>query len=213
MVCPHCEGAEKVFSNSWAQEDLKTYLKKGASKTTKTLVDVLVDANIKGMSLLDIGGGVGAIQHSLMQAGASQAVGIDASAAYIAIAQAEAQKRGYADNAKYIHGDFVQQATNVEAADIVTLDRVICCYPDMQALVDLSSKRAKQFYAVVYPRDNIITKLGIRVFNFFAFRIRNSPFRTYIHDSSAIDAIIRNNGLKHMFHQYTGFWQIRIYQR
>ncbi|MDQ7027009.1 MAG: class I SAM-dependent methyltransferase [Anaerolineae bacterium] len=213
MVCPHCQGAERVFSNSWAQGELKQYYKKGASKSTQVLIDVLKENKIEGLSLLDIGGGIGAVQHGLITAGVNNTVDVDASAAYLQIAQAEAEKLGYADKASYIQGDFVQVAPEIESADIVTLDRVVCCYPDMQALVELSAQRAKQFYALVYPRDNILMKIGFHIFNFFAFKLSSNPFRTYIHPTQEVDAIVQSNGLKQIFHKKVGLWQVFVYKR
>jgi len=213
MVCPHCEGADKVFNYSWAQRELNEFRKNGPAKATQTLINVLKEAGIAGYSLLDIGGGIGAIQHTLADAGVNRTVDVDASSAYLKIAQAEAQKLGYADKAQYLYGDFVQLAPQIEPTDIVTLDRVVCCYPDMHALVKLSSERAKRFYALIYPRDNIITKYGIRVFNFFSFFIWRSPFRTYIHSSREVDAVIQSNGLKRLFHKNVGLWQVYVYQR
>jgi hypothetical protein len=213
MVCPHCKSAEKVFSNSWAQTELKQYRKKGAAKATRLMLNVLKEAGISGKSLLDIGGGIGAIQHELMKAGAGHSTDVDASTAYLQIAKSEAEKLGYVDKAQYVHGDFVQIAPDIEAADIVTLDRVVCCYPDMRALVDLSSQRAKQFYALVYPRDNIILRLGIHVVNFFAFKLWGSSFRNYIHATDDVEAIIQRNGLERIFHSTAGIWQIFVYKR
>ena len=39
------------------------------------------------------------------------------------------------DRVRYEVGDFVALAPDVEPADVVALDRVVCCYPDMAALV------------------------------------------------------------------------------
>lgn len=213
MVCPHCKSAEKVFSDSWAQNELKDYHKKGAAKATRLLLGVLKEAGVGGKSLLDIGGGIGVIQHELMTAGAAHSVDVDASTAYLQIAQAEAEKLGYADKAQYVHGDFVQVAPEIETADIVTLDRVVCCYPDMRALVDLSSQRAREFYALVYPHDNLLMRWGIHIFNFFAFKIWGSPFRTYIHPTREVEAIIQGNGLNRIFYKPTGLWQVFVYKR
>ena len=41
--------------------------------------------------------------------------------------------------------------------DILTLDRVICCYPDMQKLVGLSAKRARKLYGLIYPIEKVIS--------------------------------------------------------
>jgi hypothetical protein len=213
MVCPHCEGADKVFNTKWAYHELNAFRKNGPAKATQTLINVLKEAGIAGYSLLDIGGGIGAIQHTLADAGVMRTVDVDASSAYLRIAQAEAQKLGYADKAQYLHGDFVQLAPQIEPTDIVTLDRVVCCYPDMHALVKLSSERAKRFYALIYPRDNIIFKIGIPIVNFFSFFIQRNAFRIYIHSSREVDAVIQSNGLKRLFHKNVGLWQVYVYQR
>ncbi len=93
------------------------------------------------MALLDIGGGVGAIAHALLQVGARQATDIDASTAYLAAARDEAARRGLVDRMSFQHGDFVALAPTLPATDIVTLDRVICCYDNMPELVSLSAAR------------------------------------------------------------------------
>jgi len=213
MVCPHCEGAEDVFSRGYARKDLESYRKKGASKATNVMLDLFKSVGVTGKNLLDIGGGVCAISHELIAAGLSHAVDVDASTAYINVAKEEAERRGHPDKIQFQHGDFVQLAPEIESADIVTLDRVVCCYPDFHALVDLSSQRAKEFYGLVYPRDNVITKFGIHVLNFFVFRLQGNPFRTFVHDSKAIDSIITGNGLRQIKHKNVGFWQVFVYQR
>ena len=83
MVCPHCEGADDVFSWGFAKRDLKEYHEKGVSKSTGILLKMLKSMGVNGKSLVDIGGGVGVIQHELIADGLAQAVDIDASEAYI----------------------------------------------------------------------------------------------------------------------------------
>ena len=112
-----------------------------------------------------------------------------------------------------MHGDFVQVAPKIDAADIVTLDRVVCCYPNVQVLVDLSAERAKKFYALVYPRDNAVFKTLAPVANFLAFRIWGKAFRIYLHNSQEIDAQIRAKGLNLLEHRKSGIWQIFVYER
>lgn len=213
MVCSHCQGAEDIFSVKFARNELKDYRENGPHKSTQVLLDILKDAGISDLSLLDIGGGVGVIQHEMMAAGVASAVDVDASSAYINAAKEEAEQRGYLDKVTYQYGDFVQLAPELDSADIVTLDRVVCCYPDVQALVDLSSKHAKRYYALVFPRDNWIFKMGIPFFNFFAFRLWGNPFRTFIHSSEMVDSIIQNNGFNLLLHRNVGLWQVFVYER
>jgi magnesium-protoporphyrin O-methyltransferase len=162
--------------------------------------------------LLDVGGGVGAVHHALLAAGAQSAVDVDASHAYLKAAKQEAARRGIADQISFQHGNFVDIAAQVPPADIVTLDRVICCYDDMEKLVSLSSARARKFYAVVYPRHTWWVKIGIQILNFF-FRLRKSPFRTFAHPTQAVEKIIKENGFSKKSHQQTLFWQVAVYSR
>ena len=213
MVCPHCQDAEDVFSYGYAKRDLEAYRTKGAKSSTQLLVDALLGHGVAEKTLLDIGGGVGVIQHELLDRGLAHATDVDASSAYITHNEKEAQRRGHPDRIRYVHGDFVQLASDIDAADIVTLDRVVCCYPDVETLVDLSSRLANDLYALVYPVDNLLTRHGIHVFNFLAFRLFGSQFRTYVHDSQHIDRIITENGFQQRLRKRAGFWQVFLYQR
>jgi hypothetical protein len=213
MICSHCQDAEDFFSAKLAEEELAEFRKNGARKTTRILLDRLKQAGITGLSLLDIGGGIGAIPHELIPAGLRHASLVDASRSYLRVAQEEAQARGYAEKIDGRYGDFVQLASSIEATDIVTLDRVVCCYPDALSLVALSAERAKRFYALVYPRDNALFRWGVRLLNVFAFRLRGSAFRLYIHQTSMIDAKIRAQGLHLLEHRKVGLWQVFVYQR
>src|SRR5262245_32080162 len=121
MSCPQCKGIENLFDTGIAKGELDNYRRKGPSKQTRILLDVIRQAGVKGLTLLDIGGGVGAIQHELFKAGVEKAVDVDASSAYLAAAREEATRQGYADNVQYLHGDFIELAPQVEQADIVTL--------------------------------------------------------------------------------------------
>lgn len=90
--CRQCEGIVCHFDSERAQEDLRTYREQVADMTTRMLVDALVSEGVAGMSLLDVGGGVGAIQHELLDAGANNAVAVEASAEYLDVDPACARK-------------------------------------------------------------------------------------------------------------------------
>ena len=152
MVCRQCRGIEDFFDEKWAASELKGYRKRGPRKSTPMLVDAIVAGPLDGQSLLNIGGGVGAIQHELLKAGVGAATAVDASAGYLKVAREEAERQGHDNRIHYLHGDFVGHAATVEPADILTLDRVICCYHDVEKLVGESSRRAAEVYGLVFPR-------------------------------------------------------------
>ena len=211
MSC-QCKGVEMMFNQKSAVRELKQYRRKGPNRTTQMLIDALKTEGIEGMTLLDIGGGVGAIQHELLSAGVRSAANVDASAAYVAVAKEEAERRGHAGLVSYYHGDFIQLAPEIGPADIVTLDRVICCYDDMQALVGLSSARARNMYGLVYPRDTWWMKIRVAIEN-FVYRLVRNPFRSFVHPTEQVDAVVRSSGLRRRLYLKTFLWQVVVYAR
>jgi len=210
--CPHCQSADQLFNRRAAAADLRKYRRHGAEGTTKQLLEALKATGVAGMTLLDIGGGIGVIQHELHTAGVTEITNVDASRAYLAIAQEEAEKRGYAAEARYLYGDFVALAGQIEAADIVTLDRVVCCYPDMEALMHSAAARARRFLGLVYPRDEWWMKLGVALLNIYP-RLRGDAFRSFIHPTEAVEGVVAANGLRKAVHHNGPFWQMALFVR
>ncbi len=210
MPCSQCQGIERMFNSNRAVRELKKYRRSGPARTTRMLIGALKAEGVAGLTLLDIGGGVGALQHELLEAGVRNATGVDASTAYLDVARQEVERRGHADRVRHRHGDFVALAPQIEAAGVVTLDRVICCYPDVQALVGLSAARARRLYGVVYPRRTWWTRLGFRLINVVC-RITGDPFRVFVHDPAAVEALVRDAGLARRFYQKTMLWLVEVY--
>ena len=212
MGCCQCEGIESMFDKKAAKRQLKRYLKKGPSKTTSMLLDAIHKKGVQGLEFLDIGGGIGAIQYDLIKGGALGGTSIEASSAYIDVVKDETLQNSLVDTVSFKHGDFTTMASDVDAADIVTLDKVICCYDDMSKLVGLSSKLARKIYAVIYPRDVWWTKLALPMMNFYP-RLKGSSFRVFIHPTKKVEKIIFGNGLKRNYYATTLFWQVAIFTR
>ncbi len=210
--CHHCRDAENLFDRRDARRRLVRYQRRGPEGTTRLLVDALRAAGVVGATILDIGGGAGVIHHELLRAGAARATDIDASSAYLAAARAESERHGYAERVTYIHGDFVALADTVATADIVTLDRVVCCYPDMAALVEAAASHAGRLLGLVYPRDVWWVRAGVRVGN-LGLAIERSAFRIFCHPTSAVDAAIRQAGFTQRLQQNRGMWQVVLYAR
>jgi magnesium-protoporphyrin O-methyltransferase len=212
VICSSCTGIERQFDERVARRQLRRYRRKGPVKTTRMLLDALQSAGVAGTSFLDVGGGVGALQHELMERGASSGTSVDAAPAYLDAAREEATARGYGDRIRYVAGDIVDAQARVEAADFVTLDRVICCYPDMPALVDASASKAKRAYGVVYPRDNALVRMGMRLLNAVQW-IRRHPFRAYVHPTGAVEARVEARGLRRTYHANWTVWQVAVFTR
>ncbi|MBL1279571.1 MAG: methyltransferase domain-containing protein [Fluviicola sp.] len=212
MTCAHCCGAESIFDKKEAKKNLKSYRKKGPNKTTKILINALVKENVKNLSLLDIGGGIGVIQHELLKKGASKTTDIDASAAYIDVVKEIMNNNKTEDKMNFIHGDFVDVSESIEAHDIVTLERVVCCYPDAKALINESTSKAKKYYAFVYPMDTFLSRMLNKLLRFYLFLKRN-PFRTFIHSEKMMNELILSKNFENIFHGKAFPWRISVYRR
>jgi len=162
--------------------------------------------------VLDIGAGIGAVHLELLAAGAAGAVDVDGSPAYVDVAREQAGQAGRGDAVRYEVGDFVELAPGIEPADLVALDRVVCCYPDMEALVRLSVALARRRYGLVYPRDTA----WIRVFGGAANAVKRlfrQRTRIWVHRTADVDAIVRAAGFVPRLERRTLLWQVVVYER
>lgn len=207
-----CPGCPNIFSSKAAEEGLRRYRRNGPDPTTKTLIEAIVAEGIGGRTVLDIGGGIGAIQLELLAAGAAGTASVDASPPYTAAARREAVRHGVADRTSYVIGDFVAVASTVQPADVVTLDRMVCCYGDMPALVDRAVAHARSMIGLVYPRDARWTRATAAVVNGFEGLLRR-PMRWHIHPESDLDRRIREAGFERRFLRRNVLWQVALYVR
>ena len=207
-----CQGIESVFDQRLAATQLERVRRRGALKSTRFLIEALRARGVQDRTLLDIGGGVGIVHHELLASGAKEATDVDASSAYVHTAKSEAERRGLAGRVRYDHGNFLDLARGVPPADIVTLDRVICCFDDMQGLVAASAEKARILYGLVYPRDVWWTRLGIRLMN-LSRRIRGDTFHVFSHGTEAVEAVLHAKGLVRTYHREAGLWQVAVFSR
>src|SRR3954454_25044569 len=128
------------FFGWFAKRYRKRFARKGLEPSQRHLMKGLTSSGFNGATLLEIGCGIGYLHQRLLEAGAASAVGVDLSAKMLQEAREQAQQHGLAERTDYREGDFVELADMLAPADIVILDKVICCYPDADALVQRSSR-------------------------------------------------------------------------
>jgi magnesium-protoporphyrin O-methyltransferase len=167
---------------------------------------------LKNARLLDIGGGVGAIHHELLGIVADEATHVDASSAYLKEAKNEAARRGHSDQVRFIHADFTDVASELPTADIVTLDRVVCCYPDFRRLLKSAAEHSQRALAFTYPREIWYLRIALRLMNFFQ-RLRRDPFRVFLHPVAEMDALLKREGFQRVTQRRLFVWEMALYQR
>jgi magnesium-protoporphyrin O-methyltransferase len=203
----------EAYDAKVASADLHKYRSSGPRPWTTALIEALKIEGVEGATLLDIGGGIGAIQHELLEAGAAKATSVEASSAYLSAAREEADRRGHAGRVTYKHGDFVALAESIPPADVVTLERVLNVYPDWAHLAALSAERARRLYGVVIPRDTPFVRLVISVIN-MVLRLRRQQVRAAVVPFDELERILLGQGLLQSFSGNVGpAWRVLLYRR
>ncbi|MEO8437206.1 MAG: class I SAM-dependent methyltransferase [Chloroflexota bacterium] len=210
---PCCPELEVGFDERMAARDLAAYRRDGLPPDHRRLLAALRSDGLEGRTVLDIGGGVGAIHHELLRLGVASITDVDGSTAYLDIARAEAHLREDVDRISYQHGDFVELAEGIEPADIVTLLRVLCCYRDMPALVRASTSRALRSYGVIYPRSAWWMRAAATAFDRLRPLTGPAAGPGWVHLEREVDQAVRAEGFVPVVVDSTWYWRIALYRR
>ena len=213
--CSGCAGypaAEQQFGSAVAEGDLRRYQNKGPDATSRVLLKSIGEHLECGDSLLDVGGGVGVVAFELLSKGASNATLVDASPAYLKAAEGEAVRREQSDRIRCVPGDFVAIADSLAAADVVTMHRVICCYPNHTALLQRAADHTRRVLGFSYPRDRWFVRWWLALENRWR-RLTGSDFRTFVHSPAAMEEIVVQGGFRRLSRRLTLVWSIDLYGR
>lgn len=192
--------------------ELATYRRVGPAKTTRELLGALVHIDPPPETVLDIGSGIGALTFGLLKGGVHQAICVDMSGAALAVSAEEAQRQEVAHRIEWVQADFVSIAPTIPSADLVTLDRVVCCYPAYIPLLEQAAAHARCVLAMSYPRDRWTVRLALWAENLWRW-FRRDPFRAYVHPARPMADLLQRNGLTRIRAASTWTWQIEVYAR
>ena len=218
MPCTCCEppdlgDLEGVFNSERATGEAGAYLRHGLEARAERLIAYLVENCAGPLRVLEIGSGAGGVHYELLRRGlAASAVGVEASSAYIDAAQSIGERLNLRGQVQYVHGDFTVAADEISSADAVILDRVICCYPHLDELLDASASKAERYLALSYPREKWWVRLAFGLYN-LSLKLKRKRFRTYLHAHADVHSIALRDGLKPVHADTAGFWQITVFER
>ena len=212
MNCCQQRGLNQIFSPRMARWEADNFRRHGLDKRDQKLAQAIAQCGVQDASVLEIGGGIGGLQIALLRAGASRATDVDISEGYVAAARELAQSLGFGERATQRVADFAHEADNVDAADVVVMNRVVCCYPDLPALVRPAAHHTRRLLALVFPRETWWMQLGERAMNFGMWLLRRD-FRFFVHPHQAIIALTREAGLRPTHDQLSGPWRLMIFER
>jgi 2-polyprenyl-3-methyl-5-hydroxy-6-metoxy-1,4-benzoquinol methylase len=212
VTCCPPKGYTKLFSKRAARRDAKRYRRDGVDETAQDMISFVRGRGIEGTSVLEIGGGVGAIQLELLKAGAAQATNLELSPEYEEVARELAREQGVADRVERRLGDVVSQPDLAGEADAIVMHRVVCCYPDYDALVGAAAERARRVLVMSFPRPRLLIRLGMGAVN-LAARMLRWEYRTWVHPPEAVVAAAERRGLALAYETRGTIWQVAGLER
>ncbi|MHB8588558.1 MAG: class I SAM-dependent methyltransferase [Candidatus Dormibacteraceae bacterium] len=210
--CCTPKGYRQIFSEKNAAGELKRYRRKGLDETSKRIVDFIRKRGVEGKTLLEVGGGIGAIEIELLKAGMARAVNVELTPSYEAAAGELVGETGLSDRVERRLMDFAEAGTEVETADVVVMNRVICCYPDMPKLAGAAADRARGMLVMSFPNRRWWTRLGLTLAN-FGFRVIRMQFRVFLHPPALILAAVEQRGFETRLNQPGLVWQVVALER
>ena len=212
MDCCESSVYDEEFDAREAAHKLREYRRKGPNPWTARLINELSAGGVDGLTVLEIGAGIGAVHQTLLASGAASATDVDASGPYLAVAREEAERRGMTGRVTFLKGDAVRLRDQLPEADLVALDRVVCCYGDMPGLVGLAAARARRRLGLVLPRDGRWIRAAVALANAWGALTRN-PFRVHVHRTDAVLAVAAAAGLRVTSTHRGMFWQTLVLER
>jgi magnesium-protoporphyrin O-methyltransferase len=163
--------------------------------------------------VLELGSGTGQLTVAMLRRGASTVIGVDLSPRSVEAARDLAGREGLAERASFLAGDAA--ATDLPRRDVVVLDKVFCCYPDAERLLDASMRAAGTVYGFVLPASEGIRGAMSRVAVWFenAWRaLRRVRFRAFVHDVARIDEGLRASGFVPVRTARRWVWHVAVYR-
>ncbi len=204
--------AASHFNPKKAERDRRRYQRRGPDATTRILLSELRRCPLQGFHLLDVGGGIGVIAVELAGAGLASVTLADASAGYLEAARRHLASGNASLPAQFILGDFAATADSLPDADIVTLDRVVCCYPDVEALLRGAAARARRMVAFTYPRDTWYVQASVMLENSW-YWLRQDGFRAFVHSPERMASVLQSSGFVRAARHATLQWAFDLYSR
>ena len=209
-----CRGApcEEMFNPRQARRSLNRYRRKGLGDLERQMLQAAASGGLDGARVLEIGGGIGALQIELLEAGAGQGVVVELASAYEPYALELARERGLGDRVSFRVEDVLDSPDSVDQADVVVLNRVVCCSPDGIRLAGVAARLATRTLVFSFPRDRLLVKAGLALVN-GSLRLLGRSFRVFVHAPSSLVAAAEAEGLRPLESGRGFLWEFVALQR
>ena len=212
MSCCNARGCDRFFGARFARKAAKRYRERGLDRTATRMVAFLEQQGVAGATVLEIGGGVGEIQIELLKRGAASAVNLELSPGYDAEAAALLREAGLEGRVERRILDIATDGDAVDPADIVVLNRVVCCYPDYERLLGAVASHARRRVVFSHPPRNVASRTVLAIQN-LALALMRREFRTFAHPPAAMLRVLEERGLRPTFADHGFVWHVEGLER
>jgi hypothetical protein len=210
--CCSRHGCGDFFTERIARRDAKLYRRKGLDENARRMVGFLAQRRIEDATVLDVGGGNGTLGLGLLKAGAARAVTVELSPAYDETAAQLAREAGEEARVERRVLDFAESADELPDADVVVMHRVVCCYPEGEALVSAAGASTRRLLAFTFPRRTWWTRFGATLVN-IVLRVRRTEYRAFIHPPGRLVEAAERRGLRLAYEHDDVLWRIVGFER
>ena len=186
------------------------YRRMGPDAMQREMLEQLERLGVTDRTLLDIGCGVGVLHQTLLERGAARALGVDLAPRMLDYARSRAHAMALDEKVEYRLGDFVDMEAELEPADLTLLDKVVCCYPDAEGMLEAAARHTRVALALVYPRRHLLGLISNRIWN-FGYRVFGSEFRSFVHDPVSVHRWLEGRGLRRIFDRNNLMWHTQVY--
>jgi hypothetical protein len=195
-----------MFDPRAARRSLDRYREKGLDRLERLMLAEARRRDLDDARVLEIGGGIGVLQSELLWAGAASGEVVELSNSYEPYARELARDRGLESRSSFRVADVLEEPAAVDPAEVVLLNRVVCCSPDGVRLAGVAGRLARRTLVLSFPRDRRLVRAGVRLANAWLW-LRRRSFRVFFHPPAALVRAVEAEGLRLVDRGRITFWE------
>lgn len=201
-----------MFGGGFARRVARRYRRRGLSPAASRIADFAAGGGLDGATVLEVGGGVGELSIELLRRGAASATNLELSPAYDEEAARLAADEAVADRMRQQIVDIAATPDEVEAADVVVLHRVVCCYPDYRRLLTATADHCRGRLAFSHPPRNHLTR-AFTAAQGAGFAVLGREYRAFVHPPAAMLEVLTDRGLRQAEARPGRIWTVQCLYR
>jgi hypothetical protein len=201
-----------MFKPRMARRSLEQYRRKGHGELEQQMISAASEGGLAGARVLEIGGGIGTMQAELLEAGAERGEVVELVPAWESYARELAREKGVEDRTSFRIADVLDDPASVDPAEVVVMNRVVCCSPDGVQLAGAAARLARRTLVFSFPRNVLWVRAGLGLVN-LGLGLTGGSFRVFAHPREALFAAAGAEGLGLAENGRSMIWEFAAFAR